>query len=73
MFNSFLVGGVTFGWIGMSLILRQEGTFADQCACGSYCAAEKEQLALISTVGFAVAIGSRLLIGLFLDAHGTYC
>lgn len=31
---------------------------------------QKEQLALISTVGFASAIGSRLFIGLFMDRQG---
>lgn len=70
--NSFLVGGVTFGYSGMSLMLREEGTYADQCACGSFCSAEKEALALVSTVGFFVAIGSRLFIGLILDVHGTF-
>jgi hypothetical protein len=70
MLNSFLVGGVTFGFSGMSLILREEGTYAEQCSCGSFCAAEKEKLALVSTVGFAVAIGSRLFIGLLLDTKG---
>ena len=33
-------------------------------------AGQKEQLALISTVGFAAAIGSRLFIGLFMDRQG---
>ncbi len=33
-------------------------------------AGQKEQLALISTIGFAAAIGSRLFIGLFLDRQG---
>ena len=31
---------------------------------------QKEQLALISTFGFAAAIGSRLFIGLFMDRQG---
>ena len=33
-------------------------------------AKQKEQLALISTTGFAAAIGSRLFIGLYLDVQG---
>ena len=70
MLNSFLVGGLTFGFSGMSLMLRKEGIFAGQCGCGSFCSAEKQALALVSTVGFAVAIGSRLSIGLFLDVNG---
>lgn len=70
MLNSFLVGGVTFGFSGMSLMLRKEGVYADKCACGSFCAAEKEELALVSTIGFAVAIGSRLFVGLYLDLKG---
>lgn len=71
MLNSFLVGGVTFGFSGMSLMLRQEGAYASQCACGSFCASEKEQLAVVSTVGFVVAIGSRLFVGLLLDSKGA--
>jgi len=70
MLNSFLVGGVTFGFSGMLLILRKEGTYAKSCNCGSFCAQEKEHLALISTIGFAVAIGSRICVGMFLDARG---
>ena len=70
MLNSFLVGGITFGFSGMLLILRKEGTYSESCACGSFCAKEKENLAFISTFGFAVAIGSRLFIGLFLDSQG---
>lgn len=70
MLNSFLVGGLTFGYSGMVLILRKEGIYAENCACGSFCAKQKEQLALISTVGFASAIGSRLFIGLFMDRQG---
>ena len=70
MLNSFLVGGITFGFSGLVLILRQEGTFSESCGCGSFCSREKEQLAFISTIGFAVAIGSRLFIGLFLDSQG---
>ncbi len=33
-------------------------------------AGQKEQLALISTVGFAAAMGSRLFVGLFMDRQG---
>ena len=73
MLNSFLVGGITFGFSGMLLILRKEGTYAESCACGSFCSKEKEQLAFISTIGFAIAIGSRLFIGLFLDSQGPKC
>ncbi|GFH44718.1 hypothetical protein CTEN210_01192 [Chaetoceros tenuissimus] len=68
--NSFLVGGVTFGYSGMVLILRKEGIYADNCACGSFCAKQKEALALVSTVGFASAIGCRLFVGLFMDHYG---
>jgi len=68
--NSFLVGGVTFGYSGMVLILRKEGIYADNCACGSFCAKQKEGLALVSTVGFASAIGCRLFVGLFMDHYG---
>ena len=68
--NSFLVGGVTFGYSGMVLILRKEGVYADNCACGSFCAKQKEALALVSTVGFASAIGCRLFVGLFMDHYG---
>ena len=70
MLNSFLVGGVTFGYSGMLLMLRKEGVFAEYCSCGSFCAKEKEQLAFISTMGFFVAIGSRLFVGFFLDLQG---
>lgn len=73
MLNSFLVGGITFGFSGMLLILRKEGTYAESCACGSFCSKEKEQLAFISTIGFAIAIGSRLFIGMFLDSQGPKC
>ena len=34
--NSFLVGGLTFGYSGMALILRKEGAYAESCACGSF-------------------------------------
>ena len=36
MMNSFLVGGLTFGYSGMALILRKEGAYAESCACGSF-------------------------------------
>lgn len=36
LMNSFLVGGLTFGYSGMALILRKEGLFAEGCACGSF-------------------------------------
>ena len=36
MLNSFLVGGLTFGYSGIVLILRKEGIFAENCACGSF-------------------------------------
>ncbi len=36
MMNSFLVGGVTFGYSGMVLILRKEGVYSDSCSCGSF-------------------------------------
>ena len=70
MLNSFLIGGLTFGYSGMVLMLRNEGVYADNCSCGSYCSSQKEQLALVSSVGFATAIGSRLFIGIFLDVQG---
>jgi hypothetical protein len=34
--NSFLVGGLTFGYSGMALILRKEGVYSGSCACGSF-------------------------------------
>jgi len=70
MLNSFLVGGLTFGYSGMVLMLRKEGVYADYCSCGSFCAKQKEQLALISSIGFSAAVGSRLFIGLFMDIQG---
>lgn len=36
MMNSFLVGGVTFGYSGMVLILRKEGVYSENCSCGSF-------------------------------------
>jgi hypothetical protein len=36
MMNSFLVGGVTFGYSGMVLILRKEGVYSESCSCGSF-------------------------------------
>jgi hypothetical protein len=36
MMNSFLVGGVTFGYSGMVLILRKEGIYSESCSCGSF-------------------------------------
>jgi hypothetical protein len=36
MMNSFLVGGLTFGFSGMVLMLRKEGVYAESCACGSF-------------------------------------
>ena len=36
MMNSFLVGGLTFGYSGMVLILRKEGVYSESCSCGSF-------------------------------------
>jgi len=36
MLNSFLVGGLTFGYSGMVLMLRKEGVYAESCGCGSF-------------------------------------
>ena len=36
MLNSFLVGGLTFGYSGMVLMLRKEGVYAEFCSCGSF-------------------------------------
>lgn len=36
MLNSFLVGGLTFGYSGMVLMLRKEGIYAEDCSCGSF-------------------------------------
>ena len=36
MLNSFLVGGLTFGYSGIVLILRKEGVYAQNCSCGSF-------------------------------------
>ena len=36
MINSFLIGGLTFGYSGMVLILREEGVFAGNCAVSSF-------------------------------------
>lgn len=36
MFNSFLVGGLTFGYSGMVLMLRKEEVYAEFCSCGSF-------------------------------------
>jgi hypothetical protein len=36
MLNSFLVGGLTFGYSGMVLMLRKEGVYAEYCSCGSF-------------------------------------
>lgn len=36
MMNSFFLGGLTFGYSGMALILRKEGAYAESCACGSF-------------------------------------
>jgi len=68
--NSCLLGGVVFGFPGMVLILRREGIFGEVCSCGVFCAGQQEQLSIISTMGFAAAIGSRLFSGIFLDKFG---
>ena len=36
MMNSFFVGGLTFGFSGMLLMLRKEGVYANNCSCGSF-------------------------------------
>ena len=36
MLSSFLVGVLTFVYSGMVLMLRKEGAYAEQCACGSF-------------------------------------
>lgn len=68
--NSTLLGGVVFGFPGLVLILRREGVFAEVCSCGVFCAGQQEKLSIISTIGFASAISSRLFAGIFLDHFG---
>lgn len=68
--NSCLLGGVVFGYPGLVLILRQEGVYAENCSCGTFCSGQQEQFAMLSTIGFAVGIGSRLFGGIFLDKFG---
>jgi len=68
--NSTLVGGLTFGFQGMVLILWKQGVYTDTCACGKFCAGFKEQMAVISTLGFFVSIGSRIFLGFVLDSVG---
>ena len=68
--NSCLLGGVVFGFPGLVLILRQEGVYAENCSCGQFCSGQREQMAMLSTLGFASAIGSRLFAGLVLDKFG---
>ncbi len=36
MINSFFVGGLTFGYSGVVLMLRKEGVYAENCSCGSF-------------------------------------
>mmetsp|Transcript_6881 Transcript_6881/g.15208 ORF Transcript_6881/g.15208 Transcript_6881/m.15208 type:complete len:1147 (+) Transcript_6881:201-3641(+) len=68
--NSCLLGGIVFGFPGLVLILRREGVFSEVCSCGVYCSGQQEQMAILSTIGFAAAIGSRLFAGIFLDKFG---
>jgi len=68
--NSCLLGGIVFGFPGLVLILRREGIHAEVCSCGVFCAGQQEKLSIISTMGFAAAIGSRLFSGVFLDKFG---
>lgn len=68
--NSFLVGGFTFGFSGMVLILRKENVFAEMCQCGTFCSGQKEQLALVSSLGFSASIGARIVFGYALDTYG---
>lgn len=68
--NSCLLGGVVFGFPALVLILRQVGVFAEVCSCGTFCSGQQEQFAMLSSLGFAVGIGSRLFGGLFLDKFG---
>ena len=63
-------GGVVFGFPGLVLILRREGIYAEVCSCGVFCAGQQEQISILSTTGFAAAIGSRLFAGIFLDKLG---
>ena len=68
--NSCILGGVVFGFPALVLILRQEGVYAEVCSCGHFCSGQREQIAMLSTIGFASAIGSRLFFGVFLDKFG---
>jgi len=68
--NSFLLGGVVFGYSSAVLMFRQAGLFSEGCACGKYCVLQKERFALVSTLGFASNIGFRLLWGKTLDYSG---
>lgn len=68
--NSCLLGGIVFGLPGLVMILRREGVHAEMCSCGVYCAGQQEQMAMLSTLGFAAAISSRLFAGLFMDKFG---
>ena len=68
--NSTFLGALVFGFIGLVLILRRTGVFVEVNSCRSFCVGQQEKLALLSTVGFAASIGSRLFAGHFLDRFG---
>mmetsp|Transcript_60775 Transcript_60775/g.100949 ORF Transcript_60775/g.100949 Transcript_60775/m.100949 type:complete len:1477 (-) Transcript_60775:181-4611(-) len=68
--NSVLLGGLTFGFPSLALILRKERVFSESCACGIFCSGQQERLSILSTFGFVAAIGSRLFIGNLLDRTG---
>lgn len=70
IFNSFLLGGVVFGFPSAVLMFRERGIFAADCACGTNCQTQKEAFALVSVLGFSCNIGCRLLWGKVLDTCG---
>lgn len=68
--NSFLLGGVVFGYSSAVLMFRAQGIYSEGCACSKYCTQQKEAFALVSTLGFAANVGSRIIWGRCLDRFG---
>mmetsp|Transcript_20062 Transcript_20062/g.63066 ORF Transcript_20062/g.63066 Transcript_20062/m.63066 type:complete len:1006 (-) Transcript_20062:337-3354(-) len=70
LLRSFIFGGIAFGWPAMQLLAHQRGVYGELCVCGFECSSMRSCFAYVNSIGFALAVGSRLFWGLVLDKLG---
>ncbi|KAK9815693.1 hypothetical protein WJX72_008206 [[Myrmecia] bisecta] len=72
-FGDLLQGGITFGWNALSLMIKEQGNFAEGCgqvAPGDTCTSQENKLALIYILGVFATNFSAAFIGPVLDLIG---